>query len=110
MAIASKPTCSLKIFALKYVNSQCQHDSFISKSAAKLHLFIETAKFLSNYFQNALVFIFFQKAPSGNSINHATWRPNGKTIMGLAFDDADVLQDAVEMLQQLQVNIENIFL
>ena len=44
MAIAFKPTCSLNAFALQYVNSQCQHDSLLIKLAAKLHLFIETAK------------------------------------------------------------------
>ena len=34
MAIAFKPTCSLNAFALKYVNSQCQHDSLIINLAA----------------------------------------------------------------------------
>ena len=50
MAIAFKPTCSLNAFALQYVNSQCQHDSLSLKLAAKLHLFTETSKFLSDYF------------------------------------------------------------
>ena len=50
MAIAFKPTCSLNAFALQYVNSQCQHDSLSLKLAAKLHLFIETSKFMTDYF------------------------------------------------------------
>ena len=50
MTIAFKPTRGLNVFALQYVNSQCQHDSLILKSAAKLHLFTETAKFLTDYF------------------------------------------------------------
>ena len=52
MAIAFKPTCGLNIFALQYVNSQCQHDSLILKLAAKLHLFNEIAKFLTGYFES----------------------------------------------------------
>lgn len=37
MAIAFKPTCSLNVFALKYVNSQCQHDSlFINLAGSQL--------------------------------------------------------------------------
>ena len=52
MAITFKPTCGLNVFALQYVNSQCQHDSLILKLAAKLHLLAETAKFLTDYFEN----------------------------------------------------------
>ena len=50
MAIASKPTRGLNVFAFRYVNSQCQHDSLSLKLAAKLHLLAETAKFLTDYF------------------------------------------------------------
>ncbi len=57
MAIASKPTFGLKFFALQYVNSQCQHDSLSLKSAAKLHLFSETAKFLTGYFDFTFSYI-----------------------------------------------------
>ena len=64
MAIAFKPTCSLNAFALQYVNSQCQHDSFSLKLAAKLHLFAETSKFLTDYFNSCISYIlriyFFQ--------------------------------------------------
>ena len=57
MAIASKPTRGLKFFALQYVNSQCQHDSLSLKLAAKLHLFAETAKFLTDYFDFTFSYI-----------------------------------------------------
>ena len=50
MAIASKPTRGLNVFAFRYVNSQCQHDSLVVKLAAKLHLFAEAAKFFTDYF------------------------------------------------------------
>ena len=64
MAIAFKPTCGLNVFALQYVNSQCQHDSLILKLAAKLHLFTETTQFLSDYFNSSYSYIlriyFFQ--------------------------------------------------
>ena len=56
MAIASKPTRSLNAFAFQYVNSQCQHDSLRLKLAAKLHLFAETAKFLTDYFKFGILF------------------------------------------------------
>ena len=49
MAIASKPTRGLNVFAFKYVNSQCQHDSLILKLAAKLHLFAVAAKFPTDF-------------------------------------------------------------
>ena len=57
MAIAFKPTCGLNVFALQYVNSQCQHDSLILKLAAKLHLFTETSKFLTDYFNSSFSYI-----------------------------------------------------
>ncbi len=57
MAIASKPTRGLNVFAFRYVNSQCQHDSLILKLAAKLHLFTETAKFLTDYFNSCFTYI-----------------------------------------------------
>ncbi len=64
MAIASKPTPGLNVFAFRYVNSQCQHDSLSLKLAAKLHLFTETAKFLTDYFNSRFTYIlriyFFQ--------------------------------------------------
>ena len=71
MAIAFKPTCSLNAFALQYVNSQCQHDSFSLKLAAKLHLFAETSKFLTDYFNSCISYIlriYFFKLRSGISI------------------------------------------
>ena len=49
MAIGFKPTRGLNVFALKYVNSQCQHDSLSLKLAAKLHLFTVTAKFPTDF-------------------------------------------------------------
>ena len=75
IAIASKPTFGLKFFALQYVNSQCQHDSLSLKLAAKLHLFTETAKSLTDYFG----FGFFSgccKTTSDSFLN----RPNGREI------------------------------
>lgn len=64
MTIAFKPTRGLNVFALQYVNSQCQHDSLILKLAAKLHLFTETSKYLTDYFDSRLYYIlriyFFQ--------------------------------------------------
>ena len=57
MAKAFKPTCGLNFFALQYVNSQCQHDSLISNLAAKLHLFAETAKFPTDYFDSGRSYI-----------------------------------------------------
>ncbi len=87
MAIASKPTRGLNVFTFQYVNSQCQHDSLLLKLggasaikkqafhslrlaqvflklAAKLHLFTETAKFLTDYFKSdpsyILVYTFFR--------------------------------------------------
>ncbi len=64
MAIAFKPTCGLNVFAFQYVNSQCQHDSLILKLAAKLHLFTETPKYLTDYFDFCFSYIlrifFFQ--------------------------------------------------
>ena len=69
MAIASKPTRGLNVFAFQYVNSQCQHDSLSLKLAAKLHLFTETAKFLTDYFNSYFTYIlriyFFQ---TGNHV------------------------------------------
>ena len=56
MAIASKPTRGLNVFAFQYVNSQCQHDSLLVKLAAKLHLFAETAKSLTDYFNFGFVY------------------------------------------------------
>ena len=56
MAIASKPTRGLNVFAFQYVNSQCQHDSLLIKLAAKLHLFAETSKFLTDYFNFRFVY------------------------------------------------------
>ena len=50
MAMAFKAACALNAFALQYVNSQCQHDSLPLKLAAKLHLFAESAKSMTNYF------------------------------------------------------------
>ena len=87
MAIAFKPTRGLNVFTFQYVNSQCQHDSLLHKLggasaikkqafhslrlaqvflklAAKLHLFTETAKFLTDYFDFRFSYIlciyFFQ--------------------------------------------------
>ena len=57
MAIASKPTRGLKFFAFQYVNSQCQHDSLSLKLVAKLHLFSETAKSLTDYFDFGFSYI-----------------------------------------------------
>ena len=64
MAIGFKPTRGLNVFTFQYVNSQCQHDSLVIKLAAKLHLFTETAKFLTDYFDFRFSYIlriyFFQ--------------------------------------------------
>ena len=71
MAIVFKPTCSLNAFALQYVNSQCQHDSLSIKLAAKLHLFTEISKFLTDYFIisfSYILCIYFFKLRSGISI------------------------------------------
>ena len=54
MAITFKPTNGLNVFALQYVNSQCQHDSLSLKLATKLHLFTETSKFATNYFDSCI--------------------------------------------------------
>ena len=54
MAIAFNAACALNAFALQYVNSQCQHDSLLIKLAAKLHLFTETAKSLTDYFNSGV--------------------------------------------------------
>jgi len=76
MAIAFKPTCGLNVFALQYVNSQCQHDSLILKLAAKLRLFTETAKFPTNYFIRCLSYIlciyFFKIICGAGPIRTAT--------------------------------------
>ena len=61
MAIAFKPTCGLNSFTLQYVNSQCQHDSLL-KLAAKLHLFTETSKFPSDYFEFSLTKFQYRKS------------------------------------------------
>ena len=80
MAIASKPTPGLNVFAFQYVNSQCQHDSLSLKLAAKLHLFTETAKFLTDYFISSSTYIlriyFFS---DWQSCNHLL-RRKGKAI------------------------------
>ena len=49
MAIAFKAGFALNAVAFQYVNSQCQHNCLSLKLGAKLHLFSETAKFLTNY-------------------------------------------------------------
>ena len=54
MAKAFKPTRGLNAFALQYVNSQCQHDSLLVKLAAKLHLFTESAKSMTDYFDSGV--------------------------------------------------------
>ena len=54
MAINFKPTNGLNVFALQYVNSQCQHDSLSLKLATKLHLFTETSKFATDYFDSCI--------------------------------------------------------
>lgn len=71
MAIAFKPTCGLNAFALQYVNSQCQHDSLSLKLAAKLHLFTETSKSPTDYFNpefSYILCIYFSKPSCGISI------------------------------------------
>ena len=64
MAITFKPTCGLNVFALQYVNSQCQHDSLLLKLAPKLHLFTEIPKLPTDYFISGFSYIlriyFFQ--------------------------------------------------
>lgn len=57
MATTFKPTCGLNVFALQYVNSQCQHDSLSLKLAAKLRHFTETAKSLTDYFDFGFSYI-----------------------------------------------------